>query len=65
MGWIVKPQKIFIDLVASWLRSEIACLTRVLSTIEQTHDYSDDFIKESIKTTEVELRRIRKFINFN
>ncbi|MEA3226040.1 MAG: hypothetical protein U9Q07_08825 [Planctomycetota bacterium] len=65
MGWLVKPQKIYLDLVASWLRSEIARLTHVLNTVENAGDYHDDFIHESIKATETGLRRIRKFTEAN
>jgi hypothetical protein len=65
MGWFIKPQKIYLDLVTSWLRSEIARLTYVLTTIEQTGNYNDDFTQESIKTAEIGLHRIRKFINAN
>ena len=78
MGWLVKPQKIYLDLAAgrlsdnnlfgqflSWLRSEIAKLTHVLTIIEETHDYNDEYIHESIKAAETGLRRIRKFIDAN
>ncbi len=65
MGWLVKPQKIYLELVVSWLRSEIAKLTHILATIEEVGDYREEFICGSIKTTEVELRRIRKFIDSN
>ncbi len=65
MGWLVKPQKIYLDLVESWLRSEIARLTHVLKTVENTSNYHDEFIHESIKATEFGLRRIRKFIEVN
>ena len=65
MGWFVKPQEIYLDLVSSWLRSEIARLTQVLNTIEDTSDYHDEFICESIKASEAGLRRIRKFTEAN
>jgi hypothetical protein len=65
MGWLVKPQRIYLDLVVSWLRSEIAKLNYVLTTIEESHDYHDDYIQETIKTAEGEFRRIRKFIEAN
>ena len=65
MGWLVKPQKIYTDLVASWLHSEIARLTHVLKMIEDTGDYHDEFMHESIKASEVGLRRIRKFTEAN
>lgn len=65
MGWLVKSQKIYLDLVVSWLRSEIAKLTHVLQTIEDTSDYHDEFIHESIKASEIGLRRVRKFIEVN
>jgi hypothetical protein len=65
MGWLVKPQKIYVDLVASWLRSEIARLTHALKTIEDTGDYNDEFIYESLKVAETGLHRMRKFIGYN
>lgn len=65
MGWLVKPQRIYLDLVASWLCSEIAKLTHVLTIIEETHDYHDEYVHESIKTAERSLRRIRKFVDTN
>ena len=65
MGWLVKSQKIYMDLVASWLRSEIARLTHVLRTIENAGDYHDEFIHKSIKASEVGLRHIKKFIEAN
>lgn len=65
MGWLVKPQKIYVDLVASWLRSEIAKLTHALKIIEDTGDYNDESVYESIKVAETGLHRIRKFIGFN
>ena len=65
MGWLVKSQRIYLDLLTSWLRSEIARLTHVLKTIEDTGDYHDEFIQESIKATEIGLRRIRKFVAVN
>ncbi len=65
MGWLVKPQKIYTNLVASWLRSEIARLTHVLKITEDTGDYHDEFIHKSIKASEVGLRHIRRFIEVN
>ena len=65
MGWLVKPQRIYQDLVANWLRSEIARLTHALKVIEGTDDYHDEFIHESIKAAEIGLRRIRKFVQAN
>lgn len=65
MEWLVKPQKIYLDLVVSWLRSEAAKINHVLTTIEETHDYQDEYIYESIKAAEMGLRRIRKFVDTN
>ncbi len=62
MEWCVKSQKIYLELIVSWLRSEIAKLTHILETIEQTDDYHSEFVNESLKSAEVELRRLRKFI---
>ena len=65
MGWLVKPQKIYLDLVSSWLRSEIAKLTHVVTAIEETKDVHDAVVRESVKAAETGLSRIRKFINVN
>jgi len=65
LNWLTKPQRIYIDLVVSWLRSEIARLNNTLETIERTQDYNDEYVKESIKIATIEMRRIRKFINAN
>ncbi len=52
-----------IDQVASNLRTQIISLHNVLETIERTHRYEDSFITESLRDSELELRRLRKFIN--
>lgn len=65
MNWLTKPKKLYLDMVVSWLRSEIAKLSHVLMTIEDAQNYHNDFLIETIKTTETELRRIRKFIEAN
>jgi len=65
MGWSVKSQRIYLELVVSWLRSEVAQLTHALERMEQTDNYHDEFVCESIKTAETGIRRIRKFIEAN
>ena len=65
MTWFVKSQKIYLELICSWLRSEIAKLTHILEAIEQTDDYQSEFIVNSLKLSEGEIRRLRKFINVN
>lgn len=65
MRWLIGSQNIYLDFVASWLRSQVAELSRALMMIEETHDYHNDSINESLRTVESELRRIRKFIEAN
>lgn len=65
MTGFVKSRKIYLELVVSWLRSEIAKLTHILETMEQTDNYQSEFINGSLKSAEVEMRRLRKFINVN
>jgi len=65
MEWLVKSQRIYLELVVSWLRSEVAQLTHALERMEQTGNYHDEFVHESIKTAEIGIRRIRKFIDAN
>lgn len=51
-----------IDKVASNLRTQIINLHNILDAIERTHQYEDGYILESIKESEIGLRRLRKFI---
>jgi hypothetical protein len=53
----------YLDLVAYHLRSQIMMMTSMLETIERNHSYEDDYIRESIRTVEQELRRLRRFVN--
>jgi len=57
-----KASSPLIDKVASNLRTQIINLHNILETIERTHQYEDGFIVESLKESETELRRLRKFI---
>ncbi|MCA9404457.1 MAG: hypothetical protein KC897_11785 [Candidatus Omnitrophica bacterium] len=52
----------YVDRVASDLRTQIINLHNILETIERTRRYTDDFILQSLKQTEGDLRRLRKFI---
>lgn len=52
----------YIDRVASDLRTQIINLHNILETIERTHRYEDDYIMRSLKESESDLRRLRKFI---
>ncbi len=51
-----------VDIVASHLRSQVVALHNILESIERTSHYQDDYIQSSLKTVEVELNRLRKFI---
>ncbi len=53
----------YLDMVVSHLRLQITSLNSVLETVERTHTYEDEYIRESIKTVEKELHRLRKFIH--
>ncbi|MDP8266785.1 MAG: hypothetical protein P9M07_07585 [Candidatus Aceula meridiana] len=65
MNWPTKSHSTYMDLVVSWLRSEIATLNNVLDTIVKNDSYSDEYVRESMKEAEVALKQIRKFINAN
>lgn len=65
MNWPIKPQKINLDLVLGWLRTETDKLNNVLNAIENEQSYNDDYIYDSIKSAEVALRQMRKFIDDN
>lgn len=52
----------YIDRIATDLRTQIINLHNILETIERTHRYEDDFILQSLKESEADLRRLRKFI---
>ena len=64
MSRLDQQSRPYLDMVASHLRSQIVVLHNTLETIERTHDYEEDYIIESFKTVENELRRLRKFIDF-
>jgi len=57
------PVTPYLEMVVGHIRAQIVLLSNVLETIERTHDYKEDYIKESLKTAESELRRLRKLID--
>lgn len=57
------PSSPYIDLVSSYLRSQIVTLHKVLEQIERTHSYEEDYVIMAIREAEQELRRLRKFID--
>ncbi len=57
------PSTPFLEMVVSHIRGQIVLLESVLVTIERTHNYDGDYIKESIRTAETELRRLRRLID--
>ena len=63
MNQLANKESPYLDLVASYLRSQIVMLHNVLETIERNHNYEDDYIYESIRAVEQELRRLRRFVN--
>jgi len=50
------------DMVASHLRAQIVTLHNVLESMERHSSYREEYIIESIKSAENELRRLRKSI---
>jgi len=52
----------FIDVVVSHLRAQIVTLHNVLETMERSHSCDDEYVSESFKAVETELRRLRRFI---
>ena len=57
------PSSPYLEMVVSHIREQILLLESVLETIERTHNYDGDYISESIKTAEAELRRLRRLID--
>ena len=57
------PSNLYLDMVVSHLREQVITLHKILESVERSHSYDDEFINESIKSVESELRRLRKLIN--
>ena len=53
----------YIELVASHLRSQVVIMHNVLGAIERDHDGEEEYIHESLRSVEYEIRRLRKFID--
>lgn len=62
MNRFEKSSSPMIDKVASNLRTQIINLHNILDSIERTHQYEDGYIRESLRESENELRRLRKFL---
>ena len=62
IGCLAKPTRGDLELVSKWIKSEIVRLEEIFNTIEKTHNYYDDYVQESIKKSELDIRQIRKFI---
>ena len=63
MGRLRSSSTQYLDMIVSQLRSQIVTMHNILELIERTHSYEDDYIISSIKMVEIELRRLRSFIN--
>ena len=57
------PSSPYLEMVVSHLRGQIVTLHQVLESIERTGSYEGDYVRESLKTVESELRRLRKLID--
>lgn len=57
------PSSPYLDMVVSHLREQLVKLQKVVETVERNHSYQEDYVYESIKSVESELRRLRKLIN--
>jgi hypothetical protein len=62
MNRLETTSTIYLEMVVSHLRNQIATLHHALEAIERTHDYEDAYFMESLKVVEGELRRLRKSI---
>ncbi len=54
---------LYLDMITSDLRNQITTLKSVLENIERTNRYDDEYIDQSLKSTEIALNRLRKIIN--
>ena len=57
------PSSPYLEMVVSHLKEQLSKLQMVVEAIERNHGYEEDYIHESIKSVESELRRLRKLIN--
>lgn len=57
------PSSPYLEMVVSHIRGQIVALHGILETIERNHGYQEEYIDQSIKSVEAELRRLRKLIN--
>ncbi len=59
----VEDSGLYLEMIASQLRSQIVTLSNVLETIERTHQCDDEYIEQSLRSVAIELGRLRKTIH--
>ena len=63
MKHLERQSSLQVDIVARHLRSQIVTLHNVLEAIERVKDCEEDYIKESLRLVEIEIRRLRSLID--
>ena len=58
----ILPSNLYKDVVGNYLRAQISTLNRVLESVE-SQTYEADYVHETLKSVEVQIRRLRKFID--
>ncbi len=51
------------DYLASFLRSQITTMQNVLDSVENSEEYDDAYLAESMKRVERDIRRFRRIYN--
>lgn len=63
MNRVLKTTTPALDMIVSNLRAQIVTLHNTLETIERIHTVDEDYIYNSLKSVESEIRRIRNYIS--
>ena len=53
-----------LEFIMTHLRAQIASLGNVVETIERTHSYHDDYVRETLKIVEAEIRKLKRLLDF-
>lgn len=65
MNRIMEQKSQGIDFVVGQLRSQSVLLYNTLEDIGRNHRYGDDYIMESLKTTEISFRRLQYYVEID
>ena len=53
-----------LDFIVTHLRAQASSLHNVVDTIERTHHYQNDYVRETLKIIEAEIKKLKRFIDF-